>query len=458
MLERFSDFIARYRLFAPADRVLLAVSGGRDSVCMAHLAREAGVDFAIAHCNFHLRPGDCDRDQAFVARLASGLGVPFFATGFDTHAYASAHGYSLEQAARLLRYSYFASLCRGEGFACVATAHHLDDSVETFFLNLFRGTGLAGLHGIRPVSHLRAASTEADGSPSELTVVHPMLGFSRADIDRYLALHGLDYVDDATNFEPDVQRNRIRLQLMPLLRELYPSVDATMQANIERLHEAGQVVDAHVDGLRSRLRHRVPCRLPWLHLGIDAFAVADLTALSPRRTLLFELLRPYGFAPAVAAEIDRRLPVLPAGLRFCSSSHEAVADRGRLLVAPLAAVQAPQLDVAEAVLPPHPPRRPGVAYVAPVGLQHSLLLRPWRSGDRFHPFGMEGERLVSDFLKDLKLNAIEKRHVHLLTTADGEVVWVVGLRADNRFRVSAPSEPCLQISLRADKGSLAGTR
>ena len=451
MLQRFKEFIAHQQLFSSTDRLLLAVSGGRDSVCMLHLAREAGFDFAIAHCNFHLRPADCDRDQSFVSQLASDLGVPFFTTDFDTRAFAAQHTFSLEQAARLLRYSYFATLCQSEGFAAVATAHHRDDAVETFFLNLFRGTGIAGLHGIRPTSHQLVKPYLTPHSSSEhpipLNVVHPMLCFSRADIDHYLQLHHLSYVDDATNFEPEVQRNRIRLQLMPLLRELYPSVDATMQANIERLHEAELIVGAHVAELHQRLCTKQAPQLPWLRLSIDAFSLADLSLLSPRRALLFELLRPYGFNADAASHLDALLPQVPTGPTFFSPTHEAVADRGKLLIAPRVEIKPPVVESLETMLPTAFNRNGEVVYVAPDKLHLPLTLRPWQHGDRFQPFGMTGERLVSDFLKDIKLNALEKRHVHLLVDADGRVVWVVGLRGDQRFRVDDRSKPCLQISV-----------
>lgn len=449
MLQRFVDFASRHNLFVDGGHVLLAVSGGRDSVCMAHLAHQAHLPFAIAHCNFHLRPADCDRDQAFVGQLARQFDVPFFTTDFDTTAYAHTHGYSIEQAARLLRYSYFAHLCQSEHFSSVATAHHLDDSVETFFLNLFRGTGIAGLHGILPISHLNVPYSSPHATEEEclpLTVIHPMLGFSRADIDHYLTHHHLSYVDDTTNAEPAVQRNRIRLQLMPLLRQLYPSVDTTMQANIERLRDVEQVYQSHILHLRQHLCQRLEPRLPWLTLPIDAFPIAELSRLSPRRTLLFELLRPYGFNASVVADIEDALASPQTGTCFRSDSHEALIDRAQLLVAPFLQPLPPRLITTETVFPSPLPSNNASIYVSPHALRQPLRLRLWQPADRFCPFGMSDSRLVSDFLKDIKLNAIEKRHLYLLVDADDRVVWVVGLRADNRFRVDGEGQPCLQIT------------
>ena len=246
MLTRFKDYITQQHLFSPGEEVLLAVSGGRDSVCMAHLFHQASIPFAIAHCNFHLRPGDCDRDEAFVRQRAPHYGVPGHVTHFDTRAVAAATGESIEEAARRLRYEYFASLLPLTPSKIVATAHHRDDSIETFFLNLFRGTGIAGLHGIRPVSELRIKNFE-------LKVVRPLLPFSRAEIDAYIEENHLEYVEDSTNSELDARRNQIRHRLMPLLRELYPSVDTTMAANIERLYDTELIYKEFIEKLRSQL-------------------------------------------------------------------------------------------------------------------------------------------------------------------------------------------------------------
>ena len=272
MLQRFIDYATQQHLFPQGQKVLLAVSGGRDSVVMTDLFHRAGIPFEIAHCNFNLRPGDCDRDEAFVRRMAERYGVACHVASFDTRAEAAATGESIEEAARRLRYEYFAQLS-----PLVATAHHRDDSIETFFLNLFRGTGIAGLHGIRPNSQFSILN-------SQFSIVRPMLCFSRADIDAYVAEHGLEYVEDYTNAELDARRNRIRHQLMPLLRELYPSVDDTMQANIERLHDTELIYRTYIDELRQRLIQPCPSRVPYLDLQMQAIDLQQLsTSHLPRR-------------------------------------------------------------------------------------------------------------------------------------------------------------------------------
>lgn len=433
MLQRFCDYINKQHLFSPEQEVLLAVSGGRDSVAMLHLMHRAGYSFAIAHCNFHLRPGDAERDQDFVRRLADTYGVPFHTIDFDTLSYASGHRLSVEEAARVLRYDYFDRLISTHGYNAVATAHHADDSVETFFLNLFRGTGIAGLHGIRPRSG---------------HVVHPMLCFSRSDINRYIEANRLEYVDDYTNTQTKARRNRIRLQLMPLLRDIYPAVDQVMLGNIERLAETEQVFDSHIKALAARLIHPVKPSIPGLQLPMWAISLDDIAALEPQRTLLFELLRPFGFNASTVDDLLSLMPEPRTGSLFQSPTHKMVVDRDRLLVAAETSVAPPLLR--HSILPPTRfalPSSPSTIVVDADAVRQPLSLRLWEPGDRFMPFGMNQFRLVSDYLSDIKLNRIEKAYLHLLVDADGRVVWVVGLRADNRFRITATTRRLLEISV-----------
>lgn len=438
MLQRFKDYIdQQHLLLVKGERVLLAVSGGRDSVALTDLIGRVALPFAIAHCNFHLRGAESDRDQDFVRRLATRLEVPFHTVDFDTRAYAADHHEGIEEAARHLRYDYFAELCSTHGYPCVLTAHHRDDSIETLFLNLLRGTGLHGLHGIRPRSSLNT-------DHSSLTIVRPLLCFSRAEIDRYVAERNLDYVDDSTNFESDARRNALRLRVLPLLRELYPNLDVTLQADIDRFADAGEVYDRYIADLRTRIVAEVPSLLPTFH---SPFTTLRLDALpEPRKTLLYELLRPYGFSADTAASI--LAGPLRTGSCFHSPSHEAVIDRGRLLVAPLASPVAPTISIEE-----FPNNSSLITHHSPLTiivdadlLRQPLTLRPWRAGDRFCPFGMKQSRLVSDFLKDSKLSLVEKRHVHVLLDAEGRIVWLVGLRADNRFRVTPSTRRILRLT------------
>ncbi len=431
MLERFRQYAAEQHLFPDGAEVLLAVSGGRDSVALLDIVHRCGIPFSVAHCNFHLRPGECDRDQRFVQALAERMGVRLFTVDFDTAAHAAAHGLSIEEAARELRYGWFADLCREHGFTCLATAHHRDDSIETFFLNLFRGTGIAGLHGIRPCSKF-----------GNMTVVRPLLCFSRAEIDGYVAGRGLEYVEDSTNAALDARRNRIRLQLMPLLRELYPSVDSTMEANIARLADAGRMVETYVAELRGRLLKPYSSRLATMPVPIQAIEVAEIQSLVPQRTLLFELLKPFGFNASMVDDILDSLG--QGGRQFISPTHVAELHRGHLLLAPR--VEVVPHTVKTSVEPVGSARKGGECFDADL-VRQPITVRPWHEGDRFCPLGMEGSRLVSDFLKDNGLSLIERRHVHLMVDASDRPLWVIGLRIDHRFRLTSNTLHVLRAEL-----------
>ncbi len=418
MLQRFKDFIQQQHLFPSGQEVLLAVSGGRDSVCMAYLFRQAAIPFAIAHCNFHLRPGDCDRDQLFVRRLADVLHVPFHSIDFDTRRYARDSGMSEEEAARELRYRWFAALCKGQDYSCVAVAHHRDDSVETLFLNLFRGTGIAGLHGIRPQTTLY-----------DTKVVRPMLCFSRDEINRYIDEQGIDYVEDKTNKSNIARRNRIRNELMPRLRKFYPSIDETMEANIRHFADAEQVYDNYISLMRERLIQTLPRRVPTIPVPVQGIKLDDIP--QPRTTILFELLRPYG---ANEDNVRRLLSgEIGTGARLHTPTHDLIFNRGWLVIDERVKPVEPVISEVEGRFSNG---KPGI-FVDADTLVPPLTLRLWKPGDSLHPQGFDHFRKVSDVLKDLKLSVLDKKYVWVLVDAKDRIVWIVGLVQDERFRVTS---------------------
>ena len=451
-----SEFIESCNgLFCPGQKGLVAVSGGVDSTVLCDLMHQAGFPFAIAHCNFHLRPGDCDRDEQFVRQLAVHYGVEVHVAQFQAESYAKEHGFSIEEAARKLRYDFFEEIYaqkQGEhdGFAYIATAHHRDDATETFFINLLRGTGIAGLHGIRP----------RNGH-----VVRPLLPFGRDEIEDFARQHGLRYVEDCTNDSLVYRRNQIRHRLMPLLRELSPGIDATMQRNMARLRDVECVYRRAVDKLREDV--------VTVNGDVASIRIEDIMALEPRRTLLFELLSPYGFNGAVVDDLLRCLGqgCTSTGRTFLSASHRVVVDRDCVLIASrgvggggecfvvgradvpsdgegllrlgdgLAMRFGVRTDVVSCKVPCE------VALFDADALRWPLEVRHWRAGDRLRPFGMRGRRLVSDLLTERKLSRLQKERVWVVCDAEGEVLWVAGLRASGLCAVKEGTSRVLRLRL-----------
>ena len=438
MLQSFIDNIHRQHLFPTGQEVLLAVSGGIDSVVLAHLMHAAAFPFAVAHCNFGLRPGDCDRDEAFVRDLAAAYGATFHVTRFDTEAYAAAHGYGTEEAARRLRYDWFAGLCATHGYPALLTAHHADDVVETFFLNLLRGTGLAGLHGILPVSSL---------ANSQSLLARPLLPFSRADIEAYAAKHRLQHVEDATNASLLYRRNQIRHRLLPLLRDITPAADNALRQTIGHLHSAEQFYRHLLAPLRDRYLVTQPD-------GTLRLALADLLADHPadlHPQLLFELLHPFGFTASQLADL---LATPRTGARFLTPTHEAVLHRGVLIVnendnendnSPLSILNS---QLIPSLPPDFKSRAATTAYFDADTLRQPLRLRHWREGDRFQPLGMaHGTQLVSDYFTDHHLALPDKQRQLLLVDADDTILWIVGRRTSHPHRVTPDTRQILEVTL-----------
>ncbi len=443
MITQFLNYISQHSLFCQNQKGLLAISGGIDSVVMAHLFHTARIPFGIAHCNFHLRPGDCDRDEAFVRSLASTYGVPIHVRQCDTTAYAQQHGLSIEEAARDLRYAFFEQLRHDHGYHYIATAHHRDDSVETFFLNLLRGTGLAGLHGILPRNGY---------------VVRPMLPFTRADIEHYAAQHGLLHVEDTTNSSLVYRRNQIRHQLLPLLRQISSSADDAVSQTIAHLADAETLYRRAVEQERDRV----------LHKDQDQ-AVIPLQALStlhPQRTLLFELLHPYGFTATVVDNLIALQSSPHYGQHFFSATHQILRTSSHLLITPLPTGEAdaapiviptvgevPSLPLnlrfsVEAKAPATPLRVPPTELLLDYSKVHfPLTLRRWHHADRIAPFGMQGTQSVSDIFTHRHYTPQQKADAWLLVDAHGRILWVVGLRASRHGAVTPYTTHILRVTL-----------
>ncbi|MBR0072916.1 MAG: tRNA lysidine(34) synthetase TilS [Bacteroidales bacterium] len=440
LLQRFIEHRQQTALFQPYDNVLLAVSGGVDSVVMAHMFAQAGYHFGIAHCNFHLRGADSNSDEEFVMSLAQQYNVPFHCVQFQTTSYAKEHKLSIEEAARKLRYDFFAHTAAENGYIYIATAHHNNDAIETFFINLMRGTGISGLHGILPKNS---------------NIIRPLLPFSRLEISQYAAQHQLPFHEDCTNAETIFLRNKIRHSLLPLLKEISPQIEHTMMRNMANIAGAEQIYQQAVEQKRQQLLH---------HSG-DTITIlkSDLYQLQPCSTYLFEMLRPFGFSAAAVADIIDALK--NTGRQFHTHSHTLLIDRDGLIIKPSVGRESDaQFVIAEGTRAISEPVcltfEPANAFALQMLktdsntiivdaslLKYPLALRKWANGDRFRPFGMKNSRKVSDFFKDARLSRFEKEQKWLLCNADGQIIWIVGMRMDDRFRLTATTATAMIITL-----------
>ena len=430
MIKKVSEFIASNRLLDKKGLYLTALSGGADSVALLLVLRQLGYSVEAIHCNFHLRGKESDRDELFCVSLCEKLGVKLHRIHFDTHEYAALHKVSIEMAARELRYQYFFQLKSDLGAAGVCVAHHRDDSVETVLLNLVRGTGLRGLRGIQP-SH--------DG------IIRPLLCVSRQEIESFLLEEGQDYVTDSTNFETEFSRNRIRLEVLPLLREINPSASDNIFRMTQLLGEAEKLLDEVVESHRS-----------------DVLDIAKLDTMTSPRYLLYEVMKDYGFSSDQVEQMFRQRHG-ESGRLFVSETHEVAIDRGRFIVekknddeAKTLVIPEPGTYVVDEKVKIRVERMPftdgivsrdsRVATLDASTLAFPLTLRTVMPGDRFHPFGMQGSRLVSDYLTDRKKNIFEKRRQLVVADATGAIVWLVGERTDDRNKVREGTSEVLLIT------------
>jgi tRNA(Ile)-lysidine synthase len=434
MLNEFNEFISRHGLHRQGDRVLLAVSGGLDSVVMTHLYHEAGYACAVTHCNFSLRDVESDEDERFVKELANRYNFPFHTRKFDTVSFAHDNGISLQMAARRLRYAWFHELLDAHGYASVATGHHADDAAETMLLNLARGTGLAGMHGI---AKMRGR------------VVRPLLFATRRRLEAYAAERMLTWREDSTNAETTYLRNRIRHQVMPVLRDINPSVTEAFSRHALIMEGYEKLVAATIDSIRNAMGWRQG-KNGELSCSLDPV----MNSPAPE-VVLYSVLEHYGVVPSMCAAILD----MKSGGEIHTAGWRLVRDRNGLALFPKGMpeqetqlwyndgstvqlahgwlsrehVITPQVEGNFSGLPGF--GDPDFGYFDAAQLQFPLEVRGWRHGDTFQPLGLLGSKLVSDFITNEKMDAVTKEHVTLLVSG-GKIAWVIGHRIDDRFRIT----------------------
>jgi tRNA(Ile)-lysidine synthase len=427
-VKHFTDFIEQNNLFEHDSKVLAAVSGGMDSVLMAHLLKSAGFNFGIAHCNFQLRGDESLQDQEFCNNLAIQLGVPFHTTSFDTLKHVADQKISTQMAARDLRYQWFEQVRQQSGYTVIALAHHQNDAIETILLNLTRGTGIAGLHGILP----------KNGS-----LVRPMLFLKREEIQSLVDSCGLPYVEDSSNASVKYARNKIRLEVIPKLKALNPALERTFENNLAHFRDLELFLEQRVDALKKEL---------FVHQGDEIhLQLADLKKLEPKRLLFFKLLQEYGFSETVIDDLISALDKHP-GRVFESPGFRLILDRDRLILTKQNPHQHPEALINKndhevdfsgyklAILRDDSPliikNNPMAVSIDTDLLIYPLTLRPWQQGDHFYPLGMKSGKKVSDFFIDQKVPLHQKNEIPLLVNGNGDIIWIGGYRPDERYKVS----------------------
>ena len=424
MLSKVKNYIKRHNLLNNSNLYIVALSGGADSVALLLLLDEMGYKVHAAHCNFHLRGTESDRDEAFCESLCLQKNIPFHRIHFDTLMYAETHHVSVEMAARELRYGYFEQLRKDIGATGICVAHHRDDSIETVLMNLIRGTGLRGLTGIQP----------RNGA-----VLRPLLGVSRQEIEHFLQERGQDYVTDSTNLVADILRNKLRLQVIPLLQTLNSAAVDNIQRTTENLSEAQLVLDALTDSLK----------------GIKQFKYNKLEEFGSREYALYEWVKQYGFN---GTQVREMLTAEIGSIFSSSMGYDLLVDRDRFVVEPTLKpfknVRIPEegtyiLDENSQIkvqkCPVYVSKNPFIVTLDARKVVFPLTVRRVEEGDRMQPYGMRGTKLLSNLMTDCKLSLFDKRRQLVVVDGQGVIIWALGLRTDNRYSVGNDTQEVVEL-------------
>ncbi|BAX79013.1 tRNA lysidine(34) synthetase TilS [Labilibaculum antarcticum] len=439
MLRKIVRFVEEEKLFYRDEKILVTVSGGVDSVVLLNLLCEMEVECGVAHCNFHLRSDESDGDFEFVKNLAREKGLPFYSKDFDTKTYAAENKISIEMAARDLRYKWFEDLREAFDYKYIAIGHHADDVAETVLINLARGTGIHGLSGIK----------------SKLgKIVRPLLPFPRKQLLKYAKENSIEFREDSTNAETDYVRNKIRHQIMPVLEEINPAIRTTMTENVQRFREVEQIYNLVIE--ENRL-HLVFTRENQLLISIP-----KLKELLAPVSNLFELLSPYGFHHRDVRQIAESIHGI-SGKLFYSATHQLLRDREYLILTEISESNKNEYSIAEEdSLLKIPleikiskldrttgfkfPTDQKIACLDSNLLKFPLILRKWKEGDSFRPIGMKGKKKISDFFIDQKFSMQDKEDTWLLISGS-KIVWVVGHRMDDRFKITKATTKIFRLEL-----------
>ncbi len=439
MVNRFIQYVKEYNLFESNQTILLAVSGGIDSMILCDLFLKSNFKFAIAHCNFHLRGEESNRDERFVREYAQKNNIKIHVKDFDTYSYMKEKGKSMQVSAREMRYSWFNELLKEEGYSYIATGHHIDDSIETFFMNILRGTGIAGLHGILQKVNL---------------VIHPLLFTGRAEIVNYQKENKLEFVEDSSNATTKYTRNKIRHELIPLVKEIAPNFDKIISKEIERFRETEVVFRSVINDAKTELLE--------IENQTIKISIEKLKSYVPQKIFMYEILSDFGFNEATINSIEDAL-LETSGKQFYSETHRLVKDRDYLLIVKNKPQNLNQYLIDESQTSVYSPiilhsevlkdlqyvkipKNKEVAMLDYDKLTFPLILRKWKKGDSFFPYGLQGEKKISEFYKNLKYSILDKENQWLLCS-ENDIIWVVGQRIDDRYKITKSTKTIYKIEL-----------
>ena len=438
LIESFRSYIAQHHLFPAGSRLLIAVSGGVDSVVLCELCHQAGYRFEIAHCNFQLRGEESLRDEKFVRSLAEKYQVKIWVTHFDTTEYAASHKRSIQEAARELRYAWFNRVLEENDFSFLLTAHHLDDSIETSLMNFFKGTGIAGLRGILP---------------RQGKVIRPLLFAGKQELQDYALHHSLQWVEDSSNESDKYTRNYFRHQVIPLIQKIYPGVEKNLAQNLTRFRDTELLYQQSVDWYKKKL---LTVKENEIHIP-----VLKLQQVAPFTTVLYEIIREFGFSSAQTNEVAALLES-DSGRYVQSLTHRIIRNRAWLIIVPVKTAKASLVPIEKtgkyyfsegslellSAKDSQPETDRYIACLDAASIHFPFILRPWKTGDYFYPLGMTKKKKLARFFIDQKLSTTEKENTWVLEM-DKKIVWVVGQRIDNRFKLKEGTKDILRIVYKA---------
>jgi tRNA(Ile)-lysidine synthase len=437
MLNEFNKFISDNNLINQDERILLAVSGGIDSMIMAHLFQQTDFRTGIAHCNFCLRAGESDKDEELVRNFAAARNIPFYTIRFETKSFAKKNGISIQMAARELRYTWFEKIRKENLFDKISVAHNLNDNIETLIINLIRGTGITGLTGMKPATN---------------RIIRPILFATRQDIISYCNQNKIGYREDKSNSDTKYARNKIRHKVIPVLKEINPSIENTLNETAERFSGINEIVSDYISMIRASVSEQKG--------EFNIFNISLLSTYLHNKTILFELFRQYSVTNVMINDLIAVVNGRTGG-RLITGTHRIIKNRKELIISQennknkssseirnidelrkvpfIESVQSLDITPDFGI-----PGENWVACLDAEKIEFPLVIRKWEAGDYFYPLGMNQKKKLSDYFIDKKYSGFDKENI-LILESGGQIIWIIGDRIDNRFRINKSSKKALII-------------